>query len=289
MLEQLTHPTVILAIVAIASLAGILGGLLGVGGSIIIIPGLYFIIGPNQQLYQAACMIVNVFIAIPATLKHRKAKSLNPKLILLMLPASIVMIFLGVYISNLPVFRGADGGIYLGRILAVFLVYVVIINVKRLLNPILDARKVTPTSFNPQKQPDPHHTFAHTHPGRCIFVGICHGFSAGLMGIGGGAIAVPLQQVLLKLPLKNCIANSACLIVFSSTLGATYKNTSLSTLGYHVSESLVIAAICIPAAFIASRFGASLTYKLPIKLVRIIFIILIAISAYKLAQLPFPF
>ena len=39
--------------------AGVLGGMLGVGGSIVMIPVVTLILGRNQQLSQAAAMIVN--------------------------------------------------------------------------------------------------------------------------------------------------------------------------------------------------------------------------------------
>ncbi len=57
--------------VVIGLVAGILGGLLGIGGSLIIIPGMVIYMshtaagyhGIDQHLLQAAAMIVNVFVA----------------------------------------------------------------------------------------------------------------------------------------------------------------------------------------------------------------------------------
>ena len=68
------------AIGVLGLVAGTLGGMLGVGGSLIMIPALVMMFGRegqtegfNLHLYQAAAMIVNLFVAIPATLRHRQA------------------------------------------------------------------------------------------------------------------------------------------------------------------------------------------------------------------------
>ena len=63
---------------AVGLLAGVLGGLLGVGGSILMIPAMVFLFadryGPEgQHLYQAAAMIVNLFVVLPAVDRHRRA------------------------------------------------------------------------------------------------------------------------------------------------------------------------------------------------------------------------
>ncbi|MEO1237618.1 MAG: TSUP family transporter, partial [Planctomycetota bacterium] len=116
--------------------AGVLGGMLGVGGSVVMIPGLVVLLGratgAEQHLYQASAMIANVAVSVPAALRHRRAGAIDPGVLRWMLPAAAGCVVVGVTLSNLPVFRGADGGVWLGRVLAVFLVYVVIVNVLKL-------------------------------------------------------------------------------------------------------------------------------------------------------------
>ena len=53
---------------------------------------------------------------------------------------------------------------------------------------------------------------------RAALIGVPVGLSNGLLGIGGGIMAVPLQQVLLRIPLQRAIANSSLCIVFVATL-----------------------------------------------------------------------
>ena len=60
-------------LIIIGLFAGLLGGMLGVGGSIVILPALTEVLGPNQHTYQAAAMVVNFFVVMPAVWQHRRA------------------------------------------------------------------------------------------------------------------------------------------------------------------------------------------------------------------------
>ncbi|MEM9021783.1 MAG: sulfite exporter TauE/SafE family protein [Planctomycetota bacterium] len=281
-MPQLDDPLILLALVAVGLLAGTLGGLLGVGGSVVMIPALatLFGTGENQHLYQAAAMTVNVAVAIPAAHRHRKAGALAPGVLRWMLPAAVLAIVLGVLASNLPIFENDTGGKWLGRVLAVFLLYVIAVNLRKLRKPkaqrdteTLDEAKATPT--------------------RCGGVGGIMGFTAGLMGVGGGALAVPLQQTLARLPLRNAIANSSFVMVFSAAIGASLK---LATLGGHFDpaqpprpawqSALIIAALLAPTAILGARLGAKLTHALPLDHVRVAFVLLMVVAALKMAAIP---
>ena len=62
---------------------------------------------------------------------------------------------------------------------------------------------------------------------RAALIGVPVGLSNGLLGIGGGVVAVPLQQVVLRIPLQRAIANSSLSIVFVAGFGAIAKNWTL--------------------------------------------------------------
>ena len=61
---------------AIGLVMGLFGGLLGIGGSVVMIPAMMIFFKPNQHLYQAAAMICNFFVAFSACLVHKKARVL---------------------------------------------------------------------------------------------------------------------------------------------------------------------------------------------------------------------
>ncbi len=255
--------------VPLGLLAGVFGGMLGVGGSVIMIPALTLCLGPDQHLYQAAAMIANIGVSWPAARRHKRHGAIVAPVMRWMLPAAIVTVLLGVAISNLPVFAGSERGVWLGRILAVFLLWEVWINLRKLIlrhdeEPFEHARVTVP---------------------RSIGVGAAMGTIGGLLGIGGGAMAVPLQQWFLRLPLRNAIANSAAVMVFSASLGAVFKNATLAKHGHPWYAGLILAACLVPTCVLGGRIGASLTHRLPLRQVRMAFVGMMLIAAWRMLAL----
>ncbi|NLY02126.1 MAG: sulfite exporter TauE/SafE family protein [Rhodopirellula sp.] len=257
---------------AIGLIAGLLGGMLGVGGSIVIIPGLILYLdqtggysGSDQHLIQAAAMICNVFVAAPSVLAHLRAEAVMGSVVRILIPTALVGIFSGVAVSNSSSFA-RENGVYLAMILAAFLLYVAIYNGVRLfghtdLEKTFDADKRIPIW-------------------RITAVGIPMGFLAGLLGIGGGALAVPIQQLVLRLPLRRAIANSAVTIVAVSCVGAIHKNLTLPSHGISILASAQLAAMLIPTAMIGSYLGGRLTHRLSRRALRVVFIVFLTTMAY---------
>ena len=164
--------------------------------------------------------------------------------------------------------------------LALFLVYVIYVNIRKLLRT--QAQKDADWAREPK-----------VTAARCGSAGGIMGLAAGLMGIGGGALAVPLQQTLVKLPLRNAIANSSFVMVFSAAIGATLK---LATLDQHYTPvgsewpawqtALMLATILAPTAILGAGLGAKLTHTLRIRYVRIAFVLLMIAAAFKMAAIP---
>ena len=61
--------------------AGLMGGLLGIGGSVVMIPIIVHVVGRDQHFAQGAAMLVNVFVAIPAALRHHKGGRVRKELV----------------------------------------------------------------------------------------------------------------------------------------------------------------------------------------------------------------
>ncbi len=241
--------------------AGVMGGLLGIGGSVIMIPVLTLFLNKNQHLSQATAMIVNFCIAVPAMLRHNRAKMVRWDVMIRILPFGLVFILLGVEASN------RMSASLLMRCFGIFLAYVIVRNVMKLF------------SGNTPNDTD-------TPPAQWLgagVVGVCTGFAAGLLGIGGGIVAVPLLQRMCHLPLRQCIATSSALMCITSVLGACRKNLTLELLDppQMVSQSLLIAACLAPTAIIGSMIGANLTHALPLKWVRIAFITLLLAACIR--------
>jgi len=260
-----------LVIAGIGLVAGVGGGMLGIGGSIIMIPGLTLCFGYDQHLYQAAAMIANVAVSVPAALRHKRAGAMHRPTLRWMGPTAVVCVMIGVWLSNL--FEGEAASLWLSRLLAAFLGYVIAVNGRRLIRGRPETKQADAIAW------------PRTRRGA---VGSVMGLIAGLLGVGGGAVAVPLQQVVLKLPLKSAIANSSAIICLSAAIGALYKNATLGQHSTRPEEGLILAAILVPTAWLGGGIGASLTHKLPMGYVRGAFLLLMIVAAWKMAALPWP-
>jgi uncharacterized membrane protein YfcA len=234
--------------------AGVLGGLIGIGGSIVIIPVLTLLLGRDQHFSQASAMIINVFVAAAAVFQHNRAHAIRWKIALHMVPAGLLFIIVGVEVSNT-----LDGEM-LQKIFGVFLVYVVAYNVVKLV------RDGQPRDQRPQERADWRRVSA---------TGGAMGLVAGLLGIGGGPVAIPLLQRLSYLPLRQSIATSSAVMVLTAAVGAARKNLTLvQVTDEPLRESLLTAACLAPTAVLGALIGAWLTHHLPVRWVRLAFTLL---------------
>jgi uncharacterized membrane protein YfcA len=253
---------------------GLFGGLLGIGGSVVMIPALVFALGENQHLYQASAMICNFFVGTTAAVVHRKADVLVLDVIKWLVPAAAVGIIIGVAVSNSSAF--ARGNSYLlARIFGLFLIYVVIYNYLKLRGDGGQADDLDISS-------------THRSIPLTILCGLLTGVPAGLLGIGGGTICVPAQQIFLRMPLKRAISNSAATIASIALVGAFYKNITLPQHGIGIAQSLKIAALVIPSAIVGAFLGSRAMHRLPSKVVRVVFILLCALACYRLLTVARP-
>lgn len=251
--------------------AGVFGGMLGVGGSVVMIPALTLLLGENQHLYQAAAMICNFFVSVTAIIAHRKAEAFNAGVLKWMIPAAMAGILVGVTISNVSLFKG-ENSFWLARLFGVFLIYVSVYNARRLYRTIRHEKFFTDSDRVPDaKIPLP-----------SGFCGLITGTAAGLLGIGAGTVSTPLMQITMKLPLRNAMSNSAAVIVGISWVGAIYKNATLGQHGIEVADSLRLALLLIPGALIGGYAGGHLMHILPRNIIRSAFILLCILAALKL-------
>ena len=246
--------------------AGLLGGMLGIGGSIIMIPAMVLLCEQGQHLAQGAAMVVNVCVAVPAAVRHFQARAVRLEVVRSMIPAAAIAVVCGVAVSDLSVFHGT-GEDLLTSLFGLFLLYVLYRNVLMLIRPAEEGRRER-GDLSPSR----------SRLGGLVVGGLA-GFGGGLLGIGGGIIAVPAQQVLLRMPVRNAVANSAATMICLSLIGATYKNYHLLGQGFSLGEPLALAAVLVPGAVVGAYLGGGLTHTVPTRYVRGVLAALILAAA----------
>jgi hypothetical protein len=259
----------LISLLALGLVTGVFGGMLGVGGSIVMIPVLTLLFHRDTHLAQASAMTVNAFVAVPAMAHHHLAGAVRWDVVRRSLPAGLVAIVLGVAVSNL-----FDGQALL-RVFGVFLVYVIITDLVKVIG-----MHAEPSGAGPRT----------TWP-RCLLVGALMGFVGGVLGIGGGLVAVPLLQRLAHLPLRQSIATSAAVMCVTAVLGAIHKNATLAQHvdaageALRVQDGLVMVLCLAPTAILGSLLGARLTHGLPVRWVRLAFVVLLTYAAARMLGL----
>jgi len=262
--------TAIVILIVTGLVAGLLAGLLGIGGSVIMIPVITLGLEADYHLAQAAAMCVNVVVAIPAFYKHYKKKAIRFDVVGRILPGALVAIVVGVMLSDrLP-------SAVLTRVFGLFLIYAVYINARKL----IQHRKGGDGEDGP----------THADWLRCSVIGVVVGGAAGLLGIGGGVIAVALIHRFINLPLRHSVAVSSTVMCLTAPVGATRKLMGLDALHHppmgglpvDAQTALLVAAVLASTAIVASYIGAHLTHKLPVVYVRAVFTLLLVVACVKM-------
>ena len=272
-------------IIAIIGLfVGVTGGMFGIGGSIILIPALTEVRGPDQHLYQATAMIMNFLVSMPAVIQHGRVRALDPSTIVRLMPLSIVFVAVGVLASESRVFAG-EGEAWLRGLFGVFLFACGVMEIYRATRTSADiscsAEQLGGTGRADFRDAPKVSATRLTWPS-ILGIAAPTGFISGLLGIGGGILAGPLQRRFLDLPLPIAIANSTALVAATAIFGAIMKNYAFYSEHGSVRQPVLLAAILAPTAIAGSLIGARLTHRVPLTLLRNLFVILLIIASLRL-------
>jgi len=101
---------------------------------------------------------------------------------------------------------------------------------------------------------------------------------------------VPLLHRVCRLPFRRCIATSAALMCMTALIGAFHKNMTLGDVpvvgpSLKVSDSLLIAACFLPTAIVGGMLGAKYTHRLPLRWLRVAFILLLCWASWLMLDL----
>lgn len=182
-------------------IAGCLAGLLGIGGGILLVPLMVSLgLAPIQGV--ATSSFAMLFISISGSWQNwRMGKLSFQKVAILGLP-SLVTAQLGVYlVKHIP------GYLLMSAFGCLLVVNIFVIKLQGSLSKRVDTATERKQSWL-------------LNLGR-IFTGSAAGLLAGLFGIGGGIIMVPLQIVLLGEPINIAAPTSLAVVVLSASSAFT--------------------------------------------------------------------
>ena len=192
-------PPIEIALLALGGLAaGLLAGLLGIGGGVLMVPVL-LLFGFNVDQAAATSLLAILVTATTGSIQNWRMGYLRPKQVLMLAVPAIALVIVGTEVGGLLAEhwrRAAFGSLLLSNIYLVGLK-------KRVVS------EVAPKQLNPLAAR--------------LITGGTSGFMAGLFGVGGGVIMVPLQVLLLHSGLKEAVRNSLGVIVLTSLVACLHN------------------------------------------------------------------
>jgi uncharacterized membrane protein YfcA len=264
-----------LVLLAVGLLAGVLGGLFGVGGGIIMIPAMAILLGnaygPNSfHLYKLAAISTSIVLSLPAAVRHSREKAVVFRMLPGILPLAMLGVIVGVAVASTFV---GQYTVILKRIFGVFLELAVAANLYQ------EWRALRGETYFRRACPMPHR-----YGLLGLVVGFPSGVIAGLLGVGGGIWAVPAQRQLLGIRIRNAIANSTVMIIFVSVVTSAALSYAIARLPDQLSplRGWWLSLWLAPGAMLGGWCGAGLTHRLPVRWLRYIFQVLLAGTGLRL-------
>lgn len=227
---------VLLLVLACSVIVGLALGLLGGGGSILMVPLLSYVAGLDPKQAIAISLFVVGVTSLASLLPHARARNVKWGPGLIFAAASMSGAFLG----------GLGSSLIPGSVLMLAFAVVMMVSARSMIRGRGDAAGAEPSG------------------GSLLLyapVGLAVGAVTGLVGAGGGFLIVPALTLLAGLTMKHAAGTSLLVISLSSAAGMLGHLNSAS-INWPLTLSITAAAI------LGSFIGARLASKVPEKKLR---------------------
>lgn len=273
-------------LIALGGVTGLFAGMFGIGGGFLLTPMLLFMGIPSAV---AVATSTNMMIAssFSGFLSHLKHKRVDLALGVYLIIGGVIGVLLGILaFSGLQ--RAGQFDLII-KILYVSLLSTVGVLMLRDFRRILAARRSGNTSdaMTPMVLPGwvarlPwQRDFARSAVRHSVLlpmtVGMVSGLIVGLLGIGGGFIAIPLMIYILRMPVSVTVGTSLFQIIFI-TAAATLLHAITTQ-----AVDIVLAALLLIGSSIGAQYGVRLSHRVPTHLLRGMMAALLLIVAACLA------
>lgn len=238
--------------IAIGLIAGLISGSFGVGGGIIIVPGLVLFLKFSQRLSHGTSLLAILPIAASGVIGFALHGSINLSYALLLGIGSMAGAILGTKLLVMV------NNTWLGRAFSALL----LVTAVRLFIevPTTSTTELTPTTASV-----------------LVAVGVVVGILAGLLGVGGGIVLVPVLVIFFGMAAP--VAKGTALLV-TVIAGATGSWRNYRTGNVDIPVAMRVGLAGVPTAFM----GAQLAILMSAQLSMILFAMLLVLIAIQLLR-----
>jgi uncharacterized membrane protein YfcA len=265
---MIIEPLLLAELAVLGLCTGFLAGLLGIGGGMVMVPFLTYMLGARGvspdlavKMAIATSMATIIFTSVSSVRAHHKKQAVRWDLVKGLAPGIVI----GSLVGSMGIFAFAKGT-YLALFFALFVGF-------------------SATQMFLDKKPAP----SRQVPGfkGLLGAGGLIGLLSGLVGAGGGFISVPFMTW-CNVAIHNAVATSAALgfpIALANVTGYIVSGQGVQNLpelsfGYLWLPALVVIAVC---SVLMAPIGAATAHKLPVKQLKRLFAsVLYLLAAYML-------
>ena len=211
--------------------AGFLSGLFGVGGGILIVPGLVLLLGMDQRLAHGTSLAAVLPIAVSGTIGFGLEDSVDWPVALALAAGAVIGAVIGTHwLHLLPTW-----------VLAYAFAAILLVSAVRLV----------------VGESDPSGRGGLSLGGTAVLVviGLVSGTLAGLLGVGGGVVMVPAQIILFGIPAAIAKGTSLAVIVPTAVM-ATARNVKKGNADLRIGAAVGLAGVV--SAFLGSKVSVEL-------------------------------
>jgi uncharacterized membrane protein YfcA len=234
-------------------LAGGLGGLLGIGGGVVLMPLLRFPIGLSPAYAAGTCVVAVAFTSRGGSYQHYRIGHLEPRGLVPVIAAGALATI--IFSLVFPYLAARERWLDLGLGLVFSLVSL------RMIIEALRRRPASPASGSEGSSAAP--GLEGTVLQKTI-IGATGGMLPGLLGIGTGVILVPSFAYVLGAPIKVAVGSSLACFSINALISSSVK----------LAQGFVRLDIAVPVCLgtlVGATWGASLNKRSPSALIRLLF------------------
>lgn len=259
----------------VSSLGGFVGSLVGLGGGIVVVPGLTLLLGVDIRVAIAASMVAVIATSSGSAAAYTRDRLSNLRVAMFLEVAAVCGGITGALLA------GVASPSLLNGVFAV----VLLIAAGTMLRRRSDAPEGPPSRLADRLRlhgsfPDPtlgvERSYRVSRPGIGLTIMYFAGIASGLLGVGGGVFKVPAMDLAMRLPIKVSTATSNLMIGVTGT-GAALIYLLRGQVNPYVAAPVAVGVIA------GANVGARVMPRINDGMLRRIFVVAMVATAVQMA------
>lgn len=234
-------------------LGGLLSGLFGIGGGTLIVPALVYVVGLERKRAHGTSLAAVIPLSMSSGASYMIAGEVDWRVAFLLAAGSVIGVWFGTrWLHSIE-----------PRAVGILFVIILLVSAARLILGAGDPGEVRELSVLVSLA--------------LVLGGMCVGVLAGLLGIGGGAILVPMMILGVGMPATMAKGTSLVVIIVSSMVGTIGNRRNLNV-------DVRLASIVGVAGVISAFIGGRISLGIPDHVADVLFAAFLVFVAAKMAH-----